>query len=214
MKKLLLLLAAATWVALVSGCGSTALVKAYPGAEQPPAQLARVTVPASVEVRSVNGTPLANITGTLRAQTYAVMTLPGSQSWSVRYSAPLAGGFYADPVSTVTESGWMDLAFVAEAGQAYRVKVTTPNEDPQLGRAKDKVRFSVSADKKSLLSGNKAGTEEPAPALVVPAPPPAQGHANAPQTLEFAAFEQLKSWWNAAGTQERQAFRDWLKTQP
>lgn len=214
MKKLLLLLAAATWVALVSGCASTALVKAYPGAEQPPAQLARVTVPASVEVRSVNGTPIANITGTLRAQTYTVTTLPGPQRWSVRYYAPLAGGFYADPLSTVTESGWMDLAFGAEAGQAYRVKVATPDEDPQLGHAKDKVRFSVSADKKSLLSGSKAVIEEPAPALVVPALPLAQGHSSTPQTLEFAAFEQLKSWWNAAGTQERQAFRDWLKTQP
>ena len=214
MKKISLLLAAFTLVALASGCASTALVKAYSGVEQPPAQVARVTVPASVEVRSVNGTPIANITGTLRAQTYAVTTLPGPQRWSVRYSAPLAGGVYADPLSTVTESGWMELAFVAEAGQAYRVKVTTPREDPKLGYTKDKVRFSVSADKQSLLAGSKTVKEEPAPALVVPALPPAEGHATAPQNLEFAAFEQLKSWWNVAGPQERQAFRDWLKTQP
>lgn len=92
--------------------------------------------------------------------------------------------------------------------------MTTPREDPQLGYAKDKVGFGVTVDKKSLLAGSKAIPEEPAPALVASALPSAQGHANGPQTLDYAVFEQLESWWNAAGTQERQAFRDWLKTQP
>ncbi|TAN38997.1 MAG: DUF2057 domain-containing protein [Verrucomicrobia bacterium] len=206
MKKLIRLMLAFVFAGFVSGCASTVFVKAYPGVERPTTQLATVVVPASVEVRSVNGEKVLDVTGTLRESHYSVATLAGSQNWSVRYYAPLAEGYYADP-QAVTESPWTPFTFAAAAGQTYRLEVQTPREDPKLFRTKERVSFSVTA-----VGGQPAAISqsESKPAT----PPPPTPKVEAPQTLESAALKQLQNWWRAAGAEERQAFLDWTKTQP
>lgn len=215
MKKLLflILVPAAAWFA--SGCATVTSVKAYPGAERSAAQLATVIVPASVEVRTVNGEKTPNVTSLLFAKEYDVIILPGAQAWSVRYSNPLAGGYYADPTSVVTESPWTELSFRAEAGRVYRLKVVTPNEDSKLRYEKIKVRFSIAAenapDSNILLPARSPVVSTATPQT---ATPQSATPAEAPQTIESAALKQLQNWWQAAGPHERQAFRDWLKSQP
>jgi len=228
MKKLILPILTITLTGFVSSCASTAFVKAYPGAERPAAQLATVVVPASVEVRSANGEKLPNVTGMLRAKQYTIATLPGPQDWSVRYYQPLAEGYYADP-STVTDSPWTPLQFAAVAGQTYRLSVETPRENPKLRNASEQVCFSIVAEQKAVSTQPSAISQPKAepPVLVVtpvapptpaksaePPPPPPALKAEVPQTIESATLQQLQNWWRAAGPQERQAFRDWIKTQP
>ncbi|MCX7010695.1 MAG: hypothetical protein NTY53_26195 [Kiritimatiellaeota bacterium] len=216
MKNILLTLFVLVAAGLFSGCASTGFLKAYPGPERPADQLATIVLPASIEVRSINGAQQPNITGTLLKKEYTIATLPGPQDWSIRYNAPLAGGYY-DQRNEVTESPWLPFQFQAESGGAYRLHVETPRENAKLQYEQDKVRFSMTAEQKAGSGQPSTRSQlkpvESAPALVVPPPPP-QAKANAPQTLENAAFEQLKSWWNVAGAHERQAFRDWLKAQP
>jgi hypothetical protein len=216
MNKILTLSCALAAVGLTSGCATSSFVKAYPGAERPVAQLVTVIVPTSVEVRSVNGEKVANVTSQLYVKQYTVATLPGAQTWSVRYSNPMAGGYYADPTSVVTESPWMDLSFRAEEGQVYRLKVTTPDEDSSLRHDRYQVRFSVVAEPAPAggaipMAQSSAAVSPPPP---TPAAPPPVPHVEVPQTIESAALKQLQNWWQAAGPQERQAFRDWLQTQP
>ena len=236
MKNLLLPLLAFAVVGLLSGCATPmSSVKAYPGAERPADQVATITVPASVEVRSVNGAKQPNITGTLLKATYSIATLPGAQEWSLRYNAPLAGGYY-EQRGTVTETAWMPLQFTAEAGGIYRLAVDVPRNNASTRDATEKVRFNIAKEGQAPAVPRAAPapavvaapapvaiTPVPLPAAVVPAsapiafaPPPLPqvSQTAAPQTLETAAFEQLKKWWNAAGPSERQSFRDWLKTQP
>ena len=215
MKKLLPLLLAAALAGLASGCASTGLLKAYPGPERPADQLATIVLPASVEVRSINGAKQPNITGTLLKPVYTITTLPGPQDWTIRYNAPLAGGYYEER-NAVTESPWRPFLFQAEAGGVYHLNVETPRENPTLQNEEEKVRFLLAEEKRTASSKPASlvvnvKPVEPAPAVVVPLP---QSKANAPLTLENAAFDQLKSWWNVCGPHERQAFRDWLKTQP
>jgi len=223
MNKLLTLSTVLVAAGLVSGCATTSFVKAYPGAERPAAQLATVLVPTSVEVRNVNGEQLPNVTSGLYVKQYTVATLPGDQTWRVRYSNPLAGGYYADPSSVVTESPWMDVGFRAEAGRTYRLKVTTPDEDPALRHGHNQVRFSIVAEQApagGALPGAPVAAVPPppvlpaAPAPVPPVAAPSAPPAEMPQTIESAALKQLQNWWQAAGPQERQAFRTWLQTQP
>jgi len=223
MNKLLTLSTVLVAAGLVSGCATTSFVKAYPGAERPAAQLATVLVPTSVEVRNVNGEQLPNVTSGLYVKQYTVATLPGAQTWRVRYSNPLAGGYYADPTSVVTESLWMDVSFHADAGRTYRLKVTTPDEDPALRHDHNQVRFSIVAEQAPADSASPtaAGSAVPPPPVLPAAPAPALHVAPAPapsvempQTIESAALKQLQNWWQAAGPQERQAFRAWLQTQP
>jgi hypothetical protein len=214
MNKILTLSCALAAVGLTSGCATSSFVKAYPGAERPVAQLATVIVPTSVEVRSVNGEKVANVTSQLYVKQYTVATLPGTQTWSVRYSNPMAGGYYADPTSVVTESSWMDLSFRADAGQTYHLQVTTPDEDSSLRHAHNQVRFCVVAEQApagGALPMAQSSASVPPPTPVAPPPAP---HVEVPQTIESAALKQLQNWWQAAGPQERQAFRDWLQTQP
>ena len=216
MNKILTLSCALAAVGLASGCATSSFVKAYPGAERPAGQLATVIVPTSVEVRTVNDEKVSNVTSQLYVKQYTVATLPGTQTWSVRYSNPMAGGYYADPTSVVTESPWMDFSFRADAGQTYRLKVTTPDEDSSLRHAHNPVRFSVVAEQASVggaLPTAQGSSAVPPPPPTPAAPPPAP-HGEVPQTIESAALKQLQNWWQAAGPQERQAFRDWLKTQP
>ena len=223
MNKILTLSCALAVVSLASGCATAPFVKAYPGAERPAVQLALVQVPTTVEVRTVNGEKVANLTYKLYAKQYTVATLPGDQRWSVRYSNPLAGGYYADPLNEVTESPWMDVGFRADAGRTYRLKVTTPNDDVSLRHGPLHVRFAVVAEQAPAGSASPAASASavppPPPPPVVPAPalniaPPPAPHIEAPQTIESAALKQLQNWWLAAGPQEREAFRAWLKTQP
>lgn len=214
MKKLLLLF---TLAGLASGCASSAFVKAYPGAERPAAQLASVRVPAGVEVRSVNDAQLPRVTGMLRAREYTVATVAGAQDWNVRYYQPFAGGYYADP-QVVTESPWTPLKFEATAGQTYRLHVETPRENPKLRYEKEQVRFRIAAEQKAV-SVQPSAISPPKPLPPVPVAgddvkPTAGPKTEAPQTFESATLQQLQSWWRAAGAQERQAFRDWIKTQP
>jgi len=216
MKKLLSLMLLAALAGFVSGCASTAFVKAYPGAERPAVQLASVIVPASVEVRSVNGEKLPNVTGMLRAREYTVATVPGAQNWSVRYYQPLADGYYADP-QAVTESPWTPLKFEAAAGQAYRLQVETPRENPKLRYEKERVRFSVGVEKAASIQAaaiRQPQSLPPVPVAGDSAKPAAVPKTEAPQTLESAALQQLQNWWRAAGAQERSAFLNWIKTQP
>lgn len=215
MNKLLTLSCVFAAVSLTSGCATAPFVKAYPGAERPASQLAAVQVPTTVEVRTVNGEKVSNLTYKLYAKQYTVATLPGDQTWSVRYSNPLAGGYYADPLTVVTESPWMDVGFRADAGRTYRLKVTTPDEDATLRHGPMQVRFSVVAEQapagSALPMAPVAAVPPPPAAPVVAAPAP---HVEVPQTIESAALKQLQNWWQAAGPQERQAFRTWLQTQP
>ncbi len=213
MKKLLSLLLLSLLTTLVAGCASTGLLKAYSGPEQPAAQIATVILPASVEVESINGTQQPNVTRALLKPVYSITLLPGAQDWRVRYYAPLADG-YEERQREVTESPWTSIQFTAEASQTYHLHVETPRAIPGQHGAQDKVRFTVVAEKpaepaRPAPRAVPTKPAEPAPAVVVPSP----AKAAAPQTLEFAAFEQLKSWWNVAGPRERQAFRDWLMTQ-
>jgi len=223
MNKLLTLSCALAAVSLASGCATAPFVKGYPGAERPAVQLAAVTVPTSVEVRTVNGEKVPNLTYKLYTKQYTVATLPGDQTWSVRYSNPMAGGYYADPTSVVTESRWMDLRFRADAGQTYSLKVFTPTDDLTLRHGHNQVRFSVAAEQAPAGSASPrapvAAVPPPsalpvAPPSATPVTPPPATHVEAPQTIEAAALKQLQSWWQAAGPQERQAFRAWLQTQP
>lgn len=216
MNKIMTLACALAAAGLASGCATSSFVKAYPGAERPAAQLATVIVPTTVEVRTVNGEKVANVTSQLYVKQYTVATLPGAQTWSLRYASPMAGGYYADPTTVVTESPWMDVSFRAEAGQVYRLKVTTPDEDSSLRHDRYQVRFSVVAERAPAggavpTAHNTAAVPPPPP---TPAAPPPAAHVEAPQTLESAALKQLQNWWQAAGPQERQAFRAWLQTQP
>jgi uncharacterized protein YccT (UPF0319 family) len=220
MKKLLLLLVP-VFAGLLSGCASPGLLKAYPGPERPADQIATIVLPASIEVRSINGEKQPRITTTLLKPVYSIITLPGEQEWSLRYYAPLAGGYY-DQRNEVTESPWTSFQFKAEAGSVYHLHAEVPRGDNQLSDFSSKVRFSLIAETQQAepvpaASGsatrNPGKLVEPAPALVVP-PAATQAKVATPQTLEFAAFEQLKSWWTVAGPRERQAFRAWLKVQP
>ena len=241
MKNLLLPLFALVAVGLLAGCATpVSFVKAYPGAERPADQVATITVPASVEVRSINGAPQPNITGTLLKATYTITTLPGAQTWTVRYNAPLAGGYY-DQRDVVTETAWLPFEFTAEAGGAYRLSVDVPRHSASTRDAEKKIRFGIAKEGQAPAVTGAAPAPAPvagaapapvarapapalapvalalAPAPVAPAPPPPPlqiSQPAAPQTLETAAFEQLKKWWTAAGPSERQSFRDWLKTQP
>lgn len=211
MKKLPLLLLLAL-AALGSGCASTGYLKAYPGPERPGDQLATIVLPASIEVRSINGQKQPIIAGTLLKPVYTIATLPGPQDWNIRYSTPLAGGYY-NQQNEMTESPWTQFQFQTEAGGVYHLNVVTPREVSPLQNGKGKVHFNVSVEQKAVRSPQPATSPpqaaEPSPALVVSPPP-----KHAPQTLENAAFEQLKGWWSVAGPHERQTFRDWLKTQP
>ncbi len=227
MKYLLLPCTALVALGLLSGCSTPALVKAYPGESRPADQIATVVVPASVEVRSINGAPQPNITGTLFKSTYTLATLPGAQDWNVRYHAPLAGGYY-EQRDTVTETPWRSFQFTAVAGGVYRFAVDLPRKQATQRDGAELVRFSIvkAGQAEALPPATPtpvvaaAPLVPPAPLAFVPAapapPPPAQATAQpaAPQTLESAAFEQLKRWWTASGPHERQSFRDWLKTQP
>jgi hypothetical protein len=217
MKNLLLSLFSLAAVGLISGCASTGFLKAYPGPERPADQLATIVLPASIEVRNINGAKQPGITSTLLKPVYIIATLPGPQDWSIRYYAPLAGG-YDDQRNEVTESPWIQFPFKAEAGGVYHLNVETPREKPGLRNEKDKVRFSIVAGAKAVNVVRPSATP-PEPASVSRAapvqPPPALvPKVEAPQTLESAALMQLKKWWGVAGPDEQRAFRDWLKAQP
>ena len=232
MKNLRSLLLVIICAGLDVGCASIKLVKAYPGAERPAAQLVTVIVPASIEVCNINGEKLPRVTFMLREKQYTITILPGPQDWTMRYYEPLAEGYYADP-QAVTESPWMPFKFEAVAGQTYRLDVQTPREDPKLRRTKEHVSFSV-ATECSAVSVQPSATSQPKPELqpvmvpVVPPkpveapaggsapspPPPPSPQLETPQTLESAALGQLKKWWGVAGPEEQRAFRAWLKTQP
>ena len=213
MKTLLSWLVVPALAGLLSGCASTGLLKAYSGPERPGDQVATVILPASVEVRSINGAQQPSITHTLLKPVYTIAVLPGEQEWSLRYYAPLAGGYY-DQRNEVSESPWLPFKFKAEAGSVYHMTVETPRENPHLQNTAEKVRFRLEQEKKAVavaatMAPQQKQPLEPAPAVVLPTAKTA-----APQTLENAAFEQLKSWWGVAGPHERQSFRDWLKSQP
>lgn len=214
MKHLLLTLFVLVAGGLFSGCASTGFLKAYPGAERPADQLATIVLPASIEVRSINGAKQPNITGTLLKSVYVIATLPGPQDWSIRYNAPLAGGYY-DQHDEVTESPWTQFQFNTVAGGTYHMQVNTPRENSALRDEKEKIRFNVTVEQKTVnakqVVSERHEPVEPTPAIMVP---PSPGKTQAPQTLGNAAFEQLKSWWQVAGSREREAFRDWLRAQP
>jgi len=80
-------------IGLCAGCASTKSVKAYSGNDRSADQIATVIVPASVEVRHANDMKLPRVTTLLMEKQYTIATLPGAQEWSVRYYAPLAGGY-------------------------------------------------------------------------------------------------------------------------
>ena len=215
MKRMHFLLFLFAAVSLASGCATATFIKAYPGTERPADQLATVIVPTCVEVRSVNGAKVSCATSLLLVKQYKVTTLPGLQSWSVRYSNPMAGGYYADPARVVTESPWTELSFHAEAGQVYRLQVAAPNEDYAVHHEKTNVRFSVVAenalDSSALVTARSPAVSAPPPTIAAPQPAP---KIETPQTLESAALGQLKKWWGVAGPEEQRAFREWLQSQP
>jgi hypothetical protein len=208
--KLRILNVAAAAVVLLSGCATTSTTKLYPGPERAPGEVASVVVPWQVQVRNVNGmkVPIALFAGSVKESTVCI--LPGPQEWSVRYYDPFADerSDYDSNPYIVDRTGPVSLQFTADAGHTYQVTFETPEQNPALRDAVQKVKFRVVESGREVAqpvieqaaaqAGSKpAVADEGGPARVEPV------------ALEAATLDQLKKWWNVAGSAERKAFMEW-----
>jgi hypothetical protein len=200
-------------VVLLGGCATTSTFNLYPGPEKSADEVATVLVPWQVQVRSANGEKDKGslFGGSEKESSYRV--LPGPQDWRVRYYDPFADDRPSrnqDRIVDRTEA--VPLRFNAEAGRTYRVRFETSEQNPALRNVSQPVRFWVTEES---ASGSQPMPVQPdnmsaKPEVASSATPSASTTAPAPVTLEKAALEQLKSWWNVAGSMERKAFLDWI----
>jgi len=182
---------------LLAGCATTSTQNLYPGPERAPGQVATVIVPWQIQIRSVNGQSVAPSLFGGSEKESMIRVLPGAQEWQVRYYDPFADDRRDRHPQAVDRTGILSLRFEARAGVLYRLAFETPEQNPSLRDAEQKVRLFLTTEAGQDVSQPAVGhVDEP----WVPEPVP----------LEQATLEQLKSWWRAAGANERQAFMEWV----
>jgi len=181
---------------LAVGCATTSTHNLYSGPEQPLEQVASVIVPWQVQVRNVNGqkVPMSLFSGSETESTLRV--LPGTQEWCVRYYDPFAEDRLNRDPYAVDQSAIVSLRFAAEAGHVYRLNFETPEQNPALRDAKQRVTFLVAGVGQDVSpTVVEQDIERPDPKAVA---------------IEQATLDQLKSWWRVAGAAERKAFMEWV----
>ena len=124
---------------LVAGCLTNDVRQAYPGAPLPADETCTLLVPAMLDVRSIDG---VHTDWSLRLKKGAMQELslmPGKHRLLIRYYDPTAD----EALHEVYEADRIEGALAANAKSVHELKYDTWARNPELRKAKEKVRVWV-----------------------------------------------------------------------
>ena len=134
-----LLAALAVSALLGAGCLSDDIRQAYPGAPLPADETCTLRVPAMLDVRSIDGVPTAWSLRLKKGSMQELSLLPGNHRLLVRYYDPTAD----DALHEVYEADRIEVSLAANPKSVHELKYDTWARNPELRKAKEKVRIWV-----------------------------------------------------------------------
>lgn len=194
------------WIALImpamfgGGCLSPDIHQAYPGAPLPAEQTCTLLVPAMLDVRSIDGVPTDWSLRLKKGGMQELSMIPGRHRLLVRYYDPTAD----ESRQEVYQEDRIDVLLDANPGSAHELKYDTWTYNPELRKAREKVRVWVM----EISPGVPAAVPR-----VPVAEEPVTGRADVP-AVGSTRMDALKSQWNTLTPPERDSFQKWQQTQP
>ena len=222
------------WLAsfILMGCSVNGPVKFYEGPTRPDSQIAIVTVPAAITVRSIDGQDVKS--PSKESGTYELLLPPGPHLVVFRYYNYWP---YGD-AGVMVKSQDIGVEAVYEAGKHYVIRYKEPHSFEEakgyftdfhatlvnISNGKEYSSFDVS-DQNSLFAriknyfdpnGAPKTTSAPATTAVVPTVATTNATAtpamNADAAMKEDPVKRLKFWWLMANENQRKEFTQWMKT--
>ena len=217
---------------VLQACSTPGSVKFYEGPTRPDSEIAIISVPAAISMRSIDGQNVKS--PSKESGTYEVLVLPGHHLIVFRYYNFWP---YGD-AGMMVKSNDVGVDAVFEAGKHYILRYKEPHSFEEakifysdfnanlvdISNGKEYSSFEVS-DQNSLFAriknyfdpnGAPKTTNAPAATAVVPIVATASATTAPPMNADAAMKEdpvkRLKYWWLMANENERKQFTAWMKT--